>query len=230
MTYSIDFTTSDLSVDSTLSHKDQIFAYNSAFKKLDKASQIIEQDKNNAIQQNNSDLNLEIDKEIKRLKFIALPFYLAQEKAKKLKSEGFILIDLDGHITKNDTPSDQVPDPLVSLFMILLNAIIDGLLDNLNTNHVDDYKQSLDFVTITTPIFVFQLLASDTLQDNNGEIAQLIKDPIVRPIVIVQNIVNVLLNKPLENDNGDVGNAGKAVVKKVEEIIGGIGKSLGIGW
>ncbi|MEQ1096072.1 hypothetical protein [Acinetobacter johnsonii] len=225
MTYLTDFIISDLSVDSDLSHKDQIFAYNVAFKKLDKASQNIEQDKNNAIQQDNATLNLEIDKEIKRLKLIAIPFYLAQKKAQELRSEGFILNDLEGNITKDEIPLDQAPDPLVSLFLILFGAIKSGILESLNINYVEEDKQSVDL--LTHPLFIFKLLASEVLQDNNGEIAQLLKDPIKRPIAVVKNIVEVLA-KSLENDNGDLGNAGKAVVKAVEDVIGGIGKGLGI--
>lgn len=250
MTYTTDFAAADLVVDPSLSHKDQILAYSKAYKKLDNASQAIEVDKNNAIQQNNSALNLEIDKEIIRLKKIAIPFYLAQGKALNLKSAGYFLSDWDGGITNGENSLDQAPDPLVSLFLILLGAVKDGLLESLNTNSDDGASNSPDLLTLTNPLFIFSLLASDALENDNGEIAQLIKNPLTRPIDIVKNTVEEL-NNSFANDNGDLGNAAKAAAeaakkaaedaakaaedaakKAAEEagkVIGAIGNALGLG-
>ncbi|EKB36877.1 hypothetical protein [Acinetobacter baumannii] len=212
MPYSTDFLEKDLIIDPGLSHKDQIFAYNSSYNKLVNISNMVEKDKDKAIEQNNADLNIEIDREVKRLKLISAPFYLAQEKAKNLKSEGFILVDLDGHISKNDTPSDQAPDPLVSLFMILLDAVIDGLIDSIKKNLNEAIEKGIfeinkpeDFFKLASGLFIYQALRDSIIGNDQGEIAKYVRDPIKRPIEIIGQALEAA-RKAWENDNGDIGN------------------------
>ncbi|MEQ1096073.1 hypothetical protein [Acinetobacter johnsonii] len=212
MPYSTNFVEKDLIVDPSLSHKDQIFAYNNSYNKLVNVSDMIEKDKDKAINENNGELNLEIDREVKRLKLISAPFYLAQEKALKLRSEGFILNDLEGHITKDGIPSDQVPDPLVSLFMMLLNAIKNGLIDIMQKKIDEAIEKGLfeinnieDFFKISSGLFIYQALRDSIIGDNQGEIAKFIRDPIKRPIEIIGKALEAA-RKAWENDNGDIGN------------------------
>lgn len=221
MTYMTDFAAADLVVDPNLSHKDQIFAYNGSYKKLVATSDKVQNDKDSAIENNNGVLNLEIDREVKRLKLIAAPFYLAQGKAQELKSNGFILIDFEGHIANksDDTPSEQQPDPLVSLFMILLEAVVEGLLDSLKKQVEDaiqkgllDIKNVEDFFRITTGLFILQSLRDSIIGDDQGEIAKFIRDPIKRPIEVIGAALEAA-RKAWENDNGDIGNFIKGLSK-----------------
>lgn len=214
MSYKSNLTEEILIVPAELSNRDKIYAYWDIYKKIRDESDKITIDKQNALDKDDAQLNLEIDKEAKRISAISTPFVIGQLKAEDLKSKGYKLSSYDGDLEPTSTPQAQSGDIIVSLFMILFDAVAEDLLNDIKSrikieieeNNLLKPKTPEEYFRLTSGLFVVQIVRDLVIDpSNNGELAKLVRDPLKRPVEIIKNL-GKKIEDTWKNDNGDIGN------------------------
>ncbi|MCU6196895.1 hypothetical protein KWI12_08535 [Citrobacter cronae] len=152
--------------------------------------------------------------ETNTLRYLA-PYAIAQGKANVLKNEGFKLKKVGG---KGDWKGDACNgagkcsevDPTVALMMMLIGSVT----DEFNKEHPFGEENELTKVFFAVVKFVDRPLGDNSdlvsireamlAHDQNGEIAKLIRDPVKRPIEVVQEVRDKIIDP---DDQGEVAKA-----------------------
>lgn len=217
MAYLLEFNETNLAVDNTLNAKEQILAYGKVLHNFQQVDKQIKIDQDKAELEGNGQLFLEIHKEQVRISKLMLPFEIARAKAINYKEKGHLLNDYSGEMEPTSAPEST--DPLVSLLMIVIEAVTKAFLERLK----NDLQNKIDNENLLSPatfdqklvlysgMFVVQAIRDMMFNPNdNNELNLIVRDPLKRPVEIIENIAKGA-EEAFKNDNGDVGN----VVKKI---------------
>lgn len=233
MAYKIDISIEQMNVSEEISHLAQIEEYRKIFNKLIKAEEQAKKDRDHAKANQDAQTYLEVDLELDRIVQYWMPFLTAQEKATKLVEADYKLADETGRLEPEN--SDYEPDPIVSLFLIILEATIDEW-----ANEVQERVLAAAAGEMPLDVFLEEVLQltpglrmlqdfRDALipTDDNGELAKIIRDPVKRPIEIIQNIRDGIISP---DDNGELAKIVREPIKRPVKVVKKvIKKFLGIG-
>lgn len=143
------------------------------------------------------------------------PYAIADAKKDELAKQGYKLANWEGSICNAGACAEI--DPITALMFIIGNLLVDEL------NKEKPFGSNNDLVKAFNAIVVFvnrplggpnsdlvKIREAILLHDKNGEIAQLIRDPIKRPIEIVQNARDKIIPP---SDNGEIAKAVRDPIK-----------------
>ncbi len=208
-------TPAEMVVSDTLSYRKKVEAHAAILEKLQTALGDAQARKNVAKNKNDDPamfkqyLSAEED-EKNTLRYLA-PYAIAQGQSETLQKEGYLLrgVGASENWTGEACKGDQCAsiDPITALIMIITGGLVDEL------NKEQPFGPNNDFVKVVSGLVSFinrplggpnsdlvKIRNAMLFNDKNGEITRLIKDPIKRPIEIVQNWRDAVISPTSSNE------------------------------
>jgi hypothetical protein len=182
-------------------------------KKLDAAWKSIDAAKAEAEKANSLSAFKEVTAESARIFKYSEPYVVAQKQSEALKGQGYLVKGWEGQVCNG--PNCSSVDPMTALFMILAGA----LADELNKDRPFDPESNDLIKFLMQPAggekstFV-QLRSLIIPQHDQGEFAKLLRDPVKRPIEIIQNWRDAVIPKD------DTGEGAKIIRDPVKCTVG----------
>lgn len=146
------------------------------------------------------------------------PYAIAQAQAEQLGQAGMKLASWEGRVCNGGQCTDI--DPMIALFMILAGLVTDEF------NGENPFGSNNDLLRFLQrpaggPNSELVRIREFVLQNDNGEIARLIRDPVRRPLEIVQDVRDEII---APGDNGEIARAIRDPIKcTVGHLWGGCG-------
>ena len=229
MSFTVNLNETNFNVSSELTHLQQVEEYRKLYNKLIVAEKEINTTRDKAKKDKDGQTYLEADTERERISVYWMPFIAAHAKAQRLKEDKYKVTDEYGNVDPEN--SDYVPDPVITLFMIIFDAIVDDWLNKVGEKFdglvegemtVNQFVEAL--VQLTPGLRIIQDFRDVIIPaDDNGEIARLIRDPIKRPVEIVQNIRDKVIDP---KDNGEIAQLIRDPIKRPVKVVENIIKKI----
>lgn len=201
-------TPAELMAPDNIPYKERIFFYNAAVSKIRALDTEVQEaikaaDASNSLSQ----YKAAIEDQNNLMRALA-PYGVAHAQAKNLADSGSKLASWEGSVCKDGKCASV--DPLVAFYMIVLGA----LADELNKEKPFDPDRNDLIKFLIKPAggdnSVVVQVREFFLNNDQGEISKLIRDPIKRPIEVVQNIRDAIISP---KDNGEIAKAIRDPIK-----------------
>lgn len=228
MPFTVEISKADFQLDAS-DHLGKVEQGRVAYNKLLASEEAAKTAKKSAISAGDAQTNLEADKELERIASYWPPFISAYEIADDLKQEGYKLADENGAVAP---PKDGYQsDPLVTLFLLIVEAVVDGWYDKVKEKFeeagsgkisINQFGEAI--IQLTPGLRVLQDLRDQIIPPNdNGEVARILRDPIKRPLEIVQNIRDSVISP---NDNSEVAQILRDPIKQPVKVVKKVFKKI----